>query len=43
MSEPHDKIEKPPPPEFRTFTEALSLALSVSKRELQLADFKIPA
>jgi Mn-dependent DtxR family transcriptional regulator len=35
MSEPHKKIEKPPPPEYRTFTEALSSVLSVSKPELQ--------
>jgi hypothetical protein len=34
MSTPHEKIEKPPPPEYRTFTEALSLAISVSKPEL---------
>ena len=35
MSSPHKKIEKPPPPEYRTFTEALSVALSVSKPEVQ--------
>lgn len=35
MSNPHKKIEKPPSPEYRTFTEALSLAISVSKPELQ--------
>jgi hypothetical protein len=35
MSSPHKKIEKPPSPEYQTFTEALSLALSVSKPELQ--------
>jgi hypothetical protein len=35
MSSPHKKIEKPPPPEYRTFTEALSAALSVSKPEIQ--------
>ncbi len=35
MSTPHKKIEKPPSPEHRTFTEALSLALSVSKPEMQ--------
>jgi hypothetical protein len=35
MSSPHKKIEKPPSPEYRTFTEALSNALSVSKPELQ--------
>ena len=34
MSNPHKKIEKPPSPEYRTFTEALSLVLSVSKPEL---------
>jgi hypothetical protein len=31
VSESRDKIEKPPSPEHRTFTEALSLALSFSK------------
>jgi hypothetical protein len=36
MSSPHKKIEKPPSPEYRTFTEALSLAPSVSKPELEL-------
>jgi hypothetical protein len=35
MSEQHDKTEKPPPPEYRTFTEALTSILSVSKREVQ--------
>lgn len=35
MSEPHKKTEKPPPSEYRTFTEALSLAISASKGELQ--------
>jgi hypothetical protein len=35
MRTPHKKIEKPPSPEYRTFTEALSTALSVSKQELQ--------
>jgi hypothetical protein len=35
MSTPHKKIEKPPSPEYRTFTQALSTALSVSKQELQ--------
>jgi hypothetical protein len=35
MSSPHKKIEKPPSPEYRTFTEALSSALSVSKTELE--------
>ena len=35
MSSPHKKIEKPPRPEYRTFTEALSSALSVSKPEIQ--------
>ncbi len=35
MSSPHKKPEKPPSPEYRTFTEALSLAISVSKPELQ--------
>ncbi len=35
MSSPSKKIEKPPPPEYRTFTEALSSVLSVSKPELQ--------
>lgn len=34
MSSPHKKIEKPPSPECRTFTEALSSALSVSKAEI---------
>jgi hypothetical protein len=34
MSRPHKKIEKPPSPECRTFTEALSSALSVSKAEV---------
>jgi hypothetical protein len=29
------KVEKPPPPEYRVFTEALSSALSVSKSEIQ--------
>jgi len=35
MSKSQKKIEKPPPPEYRKFTEALSLALSVSKQEIQ--------
>jgi len=35
MSSPHKKIEKPPPPEYRRFAEALSSILSVSKPELQ--------
>jgi hypothetical protein len=35
MTTSHKKIEKPPSPEHRTFTEALSLALSVSKPELE--------
>ncbi len=35
MSSPHKKIDKPPSPECRTFTEALSSALSVSKPEIQ--------
>lgn len=35
MSESHDKTEKPPPPEYQTFMEALSSAVSVSKREVQ--------
>jgi hypothetical protein len=35
MSTTHKKIEKPPSPEYRTFTEALSLAILVSKPELQ--------
>jgi hypothetical protein len=35
MSLSHKKIEKPPSPECRTFMEALSLALSVSKPELR--------
>src|ERR1035437_7101233 len=35
MSSPNKKIEKPPSPEYRTFTEALSLAILVSKPELQ--------
>jgi len=35
MSSPHNKTEKPPPSEYRTFTEALSSVLSISKQELQ--------
>jgi hypothetical protein len=35
MTSPNKKIEKPPSPEYRTFTEALTLAISVSKPELQ--------
>ena len=35
MRSPHKNIEKPPSPECRTFAEALSLALSVSKPELE--------
>jgi hypothetical protein len=35
MSVPDDTNKKPPPPEYRTFTEALSLALSVSKPEAE--------
>jgi hypothetical protein len=35
MSSPHKKIEKPPSPEYRTFTEALSSILSLSKLELK--------
>ncbi len=35
MRNPNKKIEKPPSPECRTFTEALSLALSVSKTEVK--------
>jgi hypothetical protein len=43
MTSPNKKIEKPPSPEYRTFTEALSLAISVSKPELQkrLAEKKV--
>jgi len=35
MSTSHKKIEKPPSPEHRTFTEALSLAISASKDEIR--------
>ncbi len=35
MSTPDKKIEKPPSPEYRTFTKALSTAFSISKAELQ--------
>jgi len=35
MSGAKNKTEKPPSPEYRTFTEALSLALSVSKATVQ--------
>ncbi len=35
MTSPNKKIEKPPSPEYGKFTEALTLAISVSKPELQ--------